>query len=101
MKTLNKILLGLALIGTLTSLSADGATLFKKCAGCHGMKAEKKALGKSHVIQGWEVSKIKTALKGYQNGTYGGPMKAVMKGQAASLKDADIKALAKYIHSLK
>lgn len=99
MKTLKKVLLGLALIGLLTSLAADGADIYKKCAGCHGVNAEKKALGKSQVIKGWDASKTIAALKGYKDGTYGGPMKALMKGQVASLKDAEIEAVAKYIES--
>ena len=99
MKTLSKVILGLTLIGTLTSLSASGADIYKKCAGCHGVNGEKKALGKSQVIQGWEASKTITALKGYKDGSYGGPMKALMKGQVTPLSDADIKAVAKYIES--
>ena len=100
MKTLNKVLLALMLIGSVSSLSASGADIYKKCAGCHGMKAEKKALNKSQVIKGWKASKVEAALHGYKDGTYGGPMKAIMKGQVAPLKDADIKDLAKYIESL-
>ncbi|QFR48591.1 c-type cytochrome [Sulfurimonas lithotrophica] len=100
MKTINKVILGLTLIGSLTSLAAaDGATIFKKCAGCHGMNAEKKALGKSQVIKGWQASKTEAALKGYKDGSYGGPMKALMKGQVATLNDEQIKSLAKYIES--
>jgi len=79
------------------SAPADPAKLFAKCAGCHGQKAEKSALGKSQVIAGWEPSKIKDALHGYKNGTYGGAMKGLMKGQVAPLSDADIDALANYI----
>ena len=75
----------------------DGKKLFTACAGCHGSHAEKHALGKSHIIKGWAVKKIETALHGYQNGTYGGSMKGIMKGQASKLNDAKIEALAKYI----
>jgi len=99
MKTLNKVILGLTLIGSLTTLAADGADLYKKCAGCHGQNAEKKALSKSQVIKGWEANKTIAALKGYKDGTYGGTMKALMKGQVASLKDAEIEAIAKYIET--
>jgi len=81
--------------------NVDGAKLFVACAGCHGANGEKKALGKSKVITGWEASKVVTALKGYKDGTYGGAMKAVMKGQASKLSDAEIDALAKYISTLK
>jgi len=86
-------------IATVTP-SVDGKKLFLKCAGCHGMNAEKHALGKSQIIKGWSVDKVETALKGYKDGTYGGPAKALMKGQVANLSDADIKALAEYISKL-
>jgi cytochrome c553 len=101
MKTINKILLTLATIGSLSVASADGATVFKKCMACHGVNAEKKALGKSAVIAGWEASKTIAALKGYKDGTYGGAMKTLMKGQVASLNDTQIEAVAKYIETKK
>lgn len=80
--------------------SIDAKKLFNKCAGCHGNKAQNKALGVSHVIAGWDAKKIEHALKGYKAGTYGGAMKGVMKTQASSLSDDDIKALAEYISKL-
>ncbi len=82
------------------AVKVDGAKLFTVCSSCHGAHAEKKALGKSQIIKGWSEAKIITALQGYKNGTYGGAMKAVMKGQAAKLSDTDIKALAEYISQL-
>jgi cytochrome c553 len=80
--------------------SADGKTIFKACIGCHGVSAEKPALGKSKVIKGWDAAKVEEALNGYKNGTYGGAMKALMKGQASKLSDNDIKAVAEYISKL-
>lgn len=77
-------------LGTVSLMAASWAP----CAACHGANAEKKALGKSQVIKGWEASKVEAALNGYKNGTYGGPMKGVMKGQVARLSEADIKDLA-------
>ncbi|MEA1983707.1 MAG: c-type cytochrome, partial [Campylobacterota bacterium] len=77
-----------------------GATLFAKCSSCHGQSAEKKALNKSQVIKGWSIAKTKTALKGYKDGSYGGPMKGVMKPQVSSLSADDIQALAEYISKL-
>lgn len=102
MKKITKIILNLAVLGA-TSLSAtslvktDGAALFKKCVGCHGLNAEKKALGKSKIIKGWGKNKIIEALKGYKDGSYGGVMKGVMKGQTASLNNEQIEMLAEYI----
>lgn len=79
----------------------DGGTLFaQKCSACHGTKAEKSALSKSQIIAGWKEDQVKTALKGYQAGTYGKDMKAVMQGQAKGLNDEQIDALAKYISTL-
>lgn len=81
--------------------SIDGEALFgQKCSACHGSKAEKSALGKSLIIAGWKESQTKDALKGYQAGTYGKEMKAVMQGQAKGLNDAQIDALAKHISTL-
>ena len=82
--------------------TAAGAAKFAKCVSCHGAKAEKKALGKSDVIAGWDVAKIEEALKGYKAGTRNDHgMGGVMKGQVAAYSDADIKAVAEYIHGLK
>jgi cytochrome c len=82
------------------SAAPDGKALFAKCAACHGQNAEKSALGKSQVIAGWDVAKIETALNGYKDGSYGGAMKGLMKGQVATLSDADVKALAEYVSGL-
>ena len=74
--------------------TTDASILYKKCSGCHGQNAEKKALNKSAVIKDWDASKIAEALNGYKNGTYGGPMKGLMVGQVRSLSADDIKAIA-------
>lgn len=89
-----------ATVQAIEEAAVDGAVLFKKCASCHGQKAEKSALGKSQVIAGWDVSKIDKALHGYKDGSYGGAMKGLMKSQVQSLNDAQITALAEYINSL-
>ncbi len=82
--------------------AANGEALYKKCVSCHGAKAEKKALGKSEVIAGWDAAKVEEALKGYKAGTrnvHG--MGGLMKGQVASYSDEDIKAVSEYISKLK
>jgi len=102
MKTIQKVLLGLTLIGALTVAAAsDGADLYKKCAACHGASGERKALGKSLVIKGWEAKKTVASLKGYKDGTYGRSMKNLMKGQVASLNDTQIEAIAKFLEAQK
>ncbi len=80
-----------------SSLFADGATIYKRCSTCHGNNGEKVALGKSKIIKDMTKQEIIDSLKGYKNGTYGGPMKGLMTGQVKTLNDASIKEIADYI----
>lgn len=88
-------------LGTMIAAASLMAASFAPCAGCHGSKGEKKALGTSAVIAGWDEAKVVAALKGYKDGSYGGAMKGVMKGQVARLSDADMADLAKQISAFK
>lgn len=83
------------------SVAADGAALYKKCASCHGISGEKSALGKSKIIASMSLEENIAALKGYKDGTYGGPMKALMKGQVGNYTDEEIEAVSKYVTELK
>mgnify|MGYP001195303234 FL=1 len=87
------------LVAAATAVTLSAAS-FASCAACHGQKAEKKALGKSQIIAGWDVAKTTAALNGYKDGSYGGAMKGVMKGQVMKLSDADIADLAKQIAAM-
>ena len=64
------------------------------CAGCHGKDLEKSAMGKSKKVNEMAKADIVKALTGYKDGSYGGPMKGIMKGQATKLSEDDIKAIA-------
>ena len=97
---MKKIILGLTLISSMM-LAADGAALYSKCAGCHGSQGEKKALGKSKVINEMNKDDLVTALNGYKDGSYGGPMKGLMKGQVAKLSPEEVEALALHITTMK
>ena len=66
----------------------------KACAACHGAEFEKKAMGVSKIVKDMSKEDIVTALKGYKDGSYGGNMKALMKGQVASFDDAKIEEVA-------
>jgi len=79
----------------------NGEILYKKCTGCHGQKAEKKALNKSAIIKDWDAEKIANALKGYKKGTYGGAMKGLMKGQVISMSNEEIDLVSKHIATFK
>ena len=69
----------------------------KACAACHGANWEKHAMGKSKIVAELSHAEIATALKGYKAGTFGGPMKGVMKGQVAKYSDAELEAFAQTI----
>jgi len=81
-------------LGSLLASSALYAAGTAACTGCHGTSFEKKAMGKSKVVKEMSKEDIVAALKGYKDGSYGGPMKGMMKGQVASLSDADMAAIA-------
>ena len=81
----------------LTAACVAFANPYAKCAGCHGANGEKVALGKSKVIKDMSKADFIGALKGYKDGSYGGAMKGVMKGNVMKLTDADIAELAEYI----
>jgi len=81
-------------VGSLLASSALYAASTAACAGCHGASFEKKAMGKSKVVKEMSKEDIVKALKGYKDGSYGGAMKAMMKGQVASLSDADMASIA-------
>ena len=85
-------IVALATIGLL-SISASAVNT-NACAGCHGKNFEKAALGKSKIVKDMSKADIEKALKGYKDGSYGGAMKGMMKGQVAALSDSDIAEIA-------
>jgi len=97
---MKKIALALLLAGTTLAMAADGAELYKKCAGCHGADGKTKALGKSNPIAGLAAKEVIKDLQGYKAGTLnkhgmGGVMKA-----NAKMSDEDMKAVAEFINKL-
>jgi cytochrome c553 len=88
--TTSVILLGLFAVNA----SADA---YARCVACHGATGEKAAMGKSKIIKDMTKAEIVSAMKGYKDGSYGGAMKGLMKGQVAALSDADIEAIAQKI----
>ncbi len=86
---MKKIIIASVTALTLASTLAAGVVA-GKCVGCHGKSFEKKAMGKSKIVAEMTHADIAAALKGYKAGTYGGPMKGLMKGQVAKYSDADL-----------
>jgi cytochrome c553 len=82
--------------------SDAGPAVYVKCAACHGADGKTKALGKSVVIAGQSKAELVTKINGYKAGTVNvAGMGTLMKGQVASLSEADIDAVAEYISTLK
>ena len=93
---MKKIVIATAAIAAMTSF-ASAEVAAAACKGCHGANWEKKALGKSKIVSDMTHADIATALKGYKDGSYGGTMKGVMKGQVAKYSDADLDAFAQTV----
>ena len=90
--------IAIASIVALTATSALMAAVNgSACAACHGANFEKAALGKSKIVADLPHAEIAAALKGYKAGTFGGPMKGVMKGQVSKYSDEELDAFAQTI----
>jgi len=91
---MKKMILFLATLGLISTAIADP---YQKCAGCHGAKGKKVALGKSKVISDMTKQEIVDSLKGYKDGTYGRGMKNLMVAQVKGISEADINDIASKI----
>ena len=81
--------------------AADGATLFKKCAVCHGAKADKVYLNKIPPLKNLSSAERMQYKKEYSEGkrnAYG--QGAIMKINLKGLTEEDFKAIEAYIQSL-
>ena len=88
-------------VAAATESGPDGKALFAKCAGCHGADGKTKAMGKAPLLAGQSAADIESKIAAYKAGTrneHG--MGMLMKGQVASMSDADIKAISAYIAGL-
>jgi cytochrome c553 len=92
---MKKVLMFVSMLALSSTLGAD---VYEKCVVCHGKTGERVALGgKSKVIKDMSKADIVASLKGYQDGTYGGAMKAMMVQHTKDLTAADIEAIANQI----
>jgi len=80
-------------------LSAD--VQIQKCTGCHGTNFEKAALGRSKIVNEMTSDEINASIFGYQDGSYGGPMKGLMKGQVIGMTQEDVYQVIWYINENK
>ena len=85
---MKKIVLGTLVLG----VAAFAAVNLGACKGYHGADFSKKALRKSQVVSQMTKQEVSDAMVGYKNGTYGGAMKGLMKGQVAKYSEADLRS---------
>ena len=97
-----KTFIGFFLIFTTTSLLAtNGAIIYQKCAKCHGIDGKHRAFGKSSRIAGAEAKQTIAILQIFKHMSNVDKFAKVMSKQVEKLNDADIKAVAEYISTLK
>ncbi len=75
----------------------DGAALYRSCSGCHGADGSKVAMGVGKPLKGQTAEALYSSLKGYAEGTFGGPKKSVMVNIVKRLDDQQMKALADHM----
>ena len=87
----------IVIAASLSTACVAFANPYAKCASCHGATGEKPALGKSKIIKDMTKADFISALKGYQDGTYGGAQKGLMAGQVKGMDEATMKQIADLI----
>lgn len=93
-------LAALTLVWTQVGLAGniDAKALYNNtCATCHGVKAEKHALGRSEVIANNDYNDILSNLQAFKNGKGD----KIMQAQVAKFNMDELKAIAHYITTLK
>lgn len=94
---MKKIIFSLIAVMAFGNLYANSE--LNRCHGCHGTNFEVSAFNKSKIVSDMDELEIAEVLKGYKNGTYGGPLKAMMKIQVARYDDKTLEDMAKEIKS--
>ena len=86
----------------LSLFAADGAAIYKKCAACHGEKANVKYANKVPALASISKEERVKALQGYKDGSNNNfGMGKVMQLHAKNLSDEDMAAVSEYIEGLK
>lgn len=95
---MKKVALSTLLVSGLALSAFAMPDSYKTCVACHGANGEKGfASAPTRVPNKLTKAQVVEALKGYKDGSYGGPTKGLMKGQVMKLSDADMQAIADYI----
>ncbi|KAA6233691.1 c-type cytochrome [Campylobacter sp. LR264d] len=95
------IVMSMAACIGISAFAADGATLYKKCAVCHGPKADKVYLKKVPALKDSTAEQRLGYMKEYAAGTrnaYG--QGKIMTQNIKGLTEEDFEAIEAYIDSL-
>jgi len=90
-------------LSTGTAMAADGATLFKTktCTACHGKDGRTPVMPTYPKIAGQNAAYALQQLKDIKSGARSNGQSAAMKGVMHLVSDAEMKALADYVATLK
>lgn len=82
-----------------TTLIEQGQELSQYCVGCHGIDG-RTDIDSHPRLAGQDALYLETALKAYRNGDRRGDLADIMRQNARTLSDQEIRALAAYYASL-
>lgn len=97
------LILALAMAASMPALALDGAKLFqeKTCWTCHGKDAKKPITPQYPKLAGQNAAYAEQQMLDIKSGKRNNGQSAAMKGVMDLVNEAEIKALAEYIASLK
>ena len=104
MKTSTKLIFLAALTTAISGVAlADGAKLYvkKACHGCHGKDGKKTVLPEYPKIVGQNVIYLEKQMLDIRSGARANGNSEVMKGLMTTISDDEIKAIARYVSTLK
>ena len=97
------LLLAAALLACTPVLAQDGAKLYaeKTCVACHGKDGTKPLTGEYPKIAGQNAKYAERQMLDIKSGARANGNSAAMKGVMEIVSEADIKALAAYVSTMK
>lgn len=87
-------------LGTQVFRGGNAATGVAACGGCHGPAGMGNLPANFPRISGQNVGYVTKALKDFRAGTRTNDANGMMRGVAARMSDAEIEAVAQYLHGL-
>lgn len=100
---LRKIGFSLLVIGFIPVLSSANTIYVQKCASCHGMNGDLKAMGTSKAIKEMPVNEIEKAMIEYASGERKALsfVKSIKENFMKTYTQEELHEVATYIHDLK